>query len=607
VSSTEQIKSKIDLVEFLREQGLVLKRAGASFKARCPFHEEKTPSFMVSPEKQVWHCFGCSMGGDLFTFIQEHEGLDFAEALKLLADRAGVQLERSDPRLEGQKTRLLTAVEAATDFFQRELAKSESTQAYVHERGIPSSMVAQFQLGYAPDTWDALTADLLKRGFGLHDLMEAGLTISRDASRTTPETRASDAGYDRFRHRLMFPIHDAMGRVVGFTGRILEKGTCSGRDPAKYVNTPETPAYKKSEILYGLAFAKKAIRQEGYVVLVEGNTDVIASHAAGIANTVATSGTALTIKQLTLLKRSTQRLHIAFDADAAGTGAAARGIDAALDAGFDVRVIATPRDEAGELLGKDPDACITADVEMWRYAIANPVPILDDLLSILQRSHDLREPSGQRDAGQVFIARLAHVVDPIERAAWLRRGAEMIGVPEQSIRDALQRSTPAAQGHRHSELSEREHPSKSRHFSPIERYGNRILALLLRFPEQISEMEDGFSVDNFSTERQRTLYNSLIRRYTESNGSGASVDVSDFSSRLELLVDRVYGEFDAAQATEELRRCRALLRRAVITSHLQQISSRLKILEREDSPSVQKELLELGHSVQDLTNELATL
>lgn len=597
MSTVEDIKAKIDLADYLREQGIQLKPAGSSLKACCPFHNEKTPSFMVNRAKQVYYCFGCSKGGDLLTFVQEREGLEFGEALKLLADRAGVKLEASDPRLEGRKTRSLGVLELAAKWFHHQLTKGstgDAARAYVAKRGIAPETVEQFQIGYAPDAWDTLSTFLVQRGFTVQEIVEAGLAIQ---SRSTPSSSPSGRGggnsriYDRFRHRLMFPIHDAMGRVVGFTGRILDGGKTTGpagESVAKYVNTPETALYKKGSILYGLWFARDSIRKEGFAVLVEGQMDVIACHEHGVGQTVAVSGTALTPEQLRLLKRYTTRLHLAFDADPAGEGAAERSIDAALDAGLDVRVIRMPTDTHGKPVAKDADECIRKDADAWRQAVANPIPVLDHFLDRIRQRFDLRQPSAQRDAGRIMVQHLSHVTDPIERAAWVRRSADAIGVPERAVHEALQRvattrvtlsPSPAAA------------PEKAR--DPIARLSERFLALCLRFPEEI-------------VEPHRELYESLRSQYTSTQSTQAPTDGS--VDRLELLADREFAELPPEAIRQEIAQCAQALRRHSITTELQRIARQLKQLERSTGQAAAAgEVTALERIFHALTQELATL
>lgn len=627
MSTTDDIKSKLDIVEYLREQGVQLIAAGQSFKARCPFHNEKTASFMVNAQKQVWHCFGCSKGGDLFTFVQEREGMEFAEALKLLADRAGVALEARDPRLEGQKTRVLAVLDASAAFFQQQFAASVRTQEYVVQRRMPAAMVEQFQIGYAPDAWDALAKNLLGRGYTAQELVEAGVAIARATQHAQHATYEHESGhlassvqhpthcYDRFRHRLMFPIHDANARIVGFTARMLDGGTTVGPEPAKYVNTPETAVYKKGGILYGLVFAKQALRTQGFAVLVEGQMDVIASHGVGITQTIAASGTALTEQQLHLLKRYTARLHVAFDADPAGEHAAARGIDAALAAGFDVRVIRSPRGVDGAPIGKDADECIQRDADAWRAAVVHAVPVLDYFLERVRERFDCTSPAGKRDAGHVLVQHLRFVADPIERAAWMQRSADAIGVPERALREAvLTIAHPRAKDRGEHVPRALEPSAPPRHVvDPRERLGNRLLSLLVRFPTSVGSLFEAFSVDNFSTEPQCELYKLLKLRYTTQEASRNEIaegtpTLSAYVQRLELFADREFSDLQQRAVEEEISRCAQQLRRHVILAALHVIAQSLKEIEQQESAQrLDGAVGNLEQQFHKLTNELSSL
>ncbi|MBI4434716.1 DNA primase [Candidatus Uhrbacteria bacterium] len=604
MSTVDDIKSKIDLADYLREQGIQLKPAGSSLKACCPFHNEKTPSFMVNRAKQVYHCFGCSKGGDLFTFVQEREGLEFGEALRLLAERAGVKLEARDPRLEGRKTRSLGVLELAAKWFHHQLTKSsvgETARAYVAKRGIATETVEQFQIGYAPDAWDTLSTFLVQRGFTTQEAVEAGLGIAGQRVGST---------YDRFRHRLMFPIHDAMGRVVGFTGRILDGGKTSGPStslgekasaPAKYVNTPETALYKKGAILYGLWFARDAIRKEGFAVLVEGQMDVIACHEHGVEHTIAVSGTALTPEQLRLLKRYTTRLHLAFDADPAGEGAAERSIDAALDIGFDVRVIRMPVGTDGKPIAKDADECIRKDAEAWRQVVANPIPVLDHFLDRIRQRFDLHQPIAQRDAGRLIVQHLVHVVDPIERAAWVRRSAEVIGVPESAVLEAVARNTPRSASP--APVSTVTAPDSSS--DPLVRLSERFLALCLRFPTDAATAITSVPTSALP-ESHRQLYEAMLAGYT--SGQSTTTPTDGFVDRLELLADREFAELSAEVITQEIAHCAHALRRHHITTELRHIAHQLKTLERLTGHAAPaEEVTALERTFHALTQELATL
>src|SRR3989339_70222 len=344
MADTQLIKEKLDIVQTIQEY-VPLKKAGIYYKAPCPFHREKTPSFMVNAEKQIWKCFGCSKGGDIFSFIQEMEGLDFPEALKLLADRAGVKIDSYRSEIDkSQKNRILDINQKAASFFHHILTEMEGANGareYLDKRGLTKETIEKWQIGFVPDQWDLLTKYFLKKGIGIDDLVVAGLVIKKDVA------RAGQGFYDRFRGRIMFPIWDVHGNVVGFTGRVLVETENSG---GKYMNTPQTLVYDKSRVIYGLDKAKTEIKAQDQVVLVEGQMDVVACHQAGMKNVVASSGTALTLEQIKLLKRYSSNIAMAFDGDSAGVAAAKRGVNIALGEGLNVKTIRIPEGK-----GKDPD------------------------------------------------------------------------------------------------------------------------------------------------------------------------------------------------------------------------------------------------------------
>src|SRR3989338_897873 len=349
-NNIEEIKQKVDIVDLLGEY-VKLTPAGSNFKANCPFHQEKTASFMVSPERQSWHCFGCGLGGDHFTFIQQIEGVDFPEALRILANRAGVKLESFKPEEHNQKTRLLDLLKALTEYWQKLLWEDPSAgfvRDYLAKRGVAGETAKEYALGYAAESWDNAIKFLQNKGYSLKEIAEAGASMVGEKGRP----------YDRFRNRLMFPICDVHGNVVGFTGRKMNEEDKGG----KYVNSPQTPVYNKSQVLYNLDLAKAEIRRLGYVILVEGNMDALSCYQAGTKNAVAVSGTALTEEQIKLIKRFTNNVMIAFDADAAGLNANLRGVDLAWQAGLNVKVI----NLSG---GKDPDELIKENPDKWKESV----------------------------------------------------------------------------------------------------------------------------------------------------------------------------------------------------------------------------------------------
>lgn len=420
MADTQLIKDRVDIVQLLQEY-IPLKKAGANWKANCPFHNEKNPSFMVHPEKQIWHCFGCGKGGDIFSFVQEIEGLDFSEALKLLAKRAGVQLE-SNPAYEGvrdQRTRVIEINEKTAEFFHHtllELPASQEAREYLERRALKPETIKEWQIGFIPDQWDVLTNDLLKKGCALDDLLAAGLTIKRDDA----DPRSGRGFYDRFRGRIMFPIWDVHGSVIGFTGRVLVETEHSG---GKYVNTPQTLAYDKSRVLYGLNKAKLEIKAKNQAVLVEGQMDVIACHQAGMKNVIAASGTALTHDQVRLIKRYTENVAMAFDADAAGENAGRRGIGVALEEGLRVKVIQIP-----DGFAKDADECIKKDPAVWFKAVAEAQEIMEWYLNLTRKRFDINNPRDRQLAATMLAEELNRIPHVVERDFWVKRIADALRV-----------------------------------------------------------------------------------------------------------------------------------------------------------------------------------
>lgn len=467
MADTQLIKDRLDIADFIQEY-LPLKQAGSHFKARCPFHQEKTPSFIVSRERQSWHCFGCNKGGDVFSFVQEMEGLQFIEALRLLAERAGVKLEHS-ARAEiqtSQKNRVLDILSFAAHWYHQGFLKSPRAavaRAYIEQRGVPAELTERFMIGFVPDEWDLLTRALLKRGCGIEDCIASGLTI----------VGKQGGGYDRFRGRVMFPICDVHGSVVGLTGRLLEEKENAG---GKYVNTPETVAYSKGAVLYGLHLGKQAIREKKYSIVVEGQMDLIACHKAGAYNVVASSGTAFTQEQLRLLKRYANELRLAFDMDTAGVNAAIRSVELASAMGFDVKVITVP-----ETAGKDPDDCVQKDPEAWRRAVGEAQPFM---LFLVDRAMVQTRGGGIRDLVAALAPALGIIAvmpSAIERGYWTHVIAEHTGIREDDARAEVARiqarrvvttraaalATPAAA----SDVPD-----------IVEQRTERLLALVLRYP-----------------------------------------------------------------------------------------------------------------------------
>ncbi len=440
----EDIRSRIDLVDLIQEY-VPLKQAGSvSWKGLCPFHAEKTPSFHVSRDRQIWHCFGCNEGGDCFAFVMRMEGMDFPEALRHLGAKVGIEVARFSSAESNEKQRLVAANTFAAGYYRKVLtdaASAADARAYVARRGIPEELAQAFGLGVAPDAWDALAQAFVKRGIPETDGERAGLLMRR---------RQGSGFIDRFRRRLMIPLRDAQGSVVGFTGRVFAEAALGSRLSAessaerrapnaesagpKYLNSPETPVYHKGSMLFGLDLAKKAIREAGRVIIVEGQMDVIASHKAGVANIVASSGTALTEAQLALLKRYASTIVFSFDADAAGFKAAQRGITLARQAGFDVRVAVLPASA-----GKDPDEAVQKDPRLWRDAVQRTVPIMQYFIDRAVAGRNLNDVDDKRAISSFLLPEFAHMSDVVEREHWLQAVADLLRTDLAVLRQSIQR------------------------------------------------------------------------------------------------------------------------------------------------------------------------
>lgn len=423
----EQIKERISITDVVGEY-VKLERAGKALRARCPFHAEKTASFYISSERGTYHCFGCHRGGDIFSFLQEIEGYDFRSALEALAERAGITLTSINREERSVKRELLKLLEEATLLYQRLLLTTPEPKEYLKNRGITEDSVRRFRIGYAPREWHTLYDYLKGKGFTPARIEESGLIIRRNESSVS-----LGAGYyDRFRGRVMFPITNTEGSVIGFSGRILPEETPSVESQkhsvsqeAKYINTPQTALYDKSKALFGYSQAKDSIRRENIAILVEGQMDVVLSHQAQVRNTVAVSGTALTPGHLTILRRLTDKIIMAFDADAAGIAAAERSIYTALESGFDVSVAALPE-------GKDPADLVRELPSHWHDALQGTLHVIDFYLTVLARTVPDTRLRGKAVQHQV-IPLLARLGSEIDRAHFISKIANSLSISEEPL------------------------------------------------------------------------------------------------------------------------------------------------------------------------------
>lgn len=426
MDAVEEVKSRLSIEDVISEY-VQLKRAGRNWKGLSPFSNEKTPSFMVSPEKQIWHDFSSGKGGNMFSFVMEVEGLDFKGALELLARKAGIDIEqyRTAGRKGGpNKERLHELLDLAAKFYQVQFSKNKTALEYVFKkRGYSKDTALEWRLGYSPNNGSALADFAKSKGFSEEELKQAGLT-ARSSS-----WRARGGVQDMFRGRLMVPLQDPQGRVIGFTARLLED------DPnaPKYINTPQTVLYDKSRHIYGLHLAKEAIRKGQFAVLVEGNLDVIASHQAGVRQVVATAGTALTEPHLKALSRFTGDIRLAFDADKAGVAATERAIPIASRVKVSLSMIDIPT-------GKDPDELIKQDPKLWLQAIEKHQYALDWLMARYEKLLDTKSAQGKRQFSDVLLPVVRALSDDVERDHYLNKIAETIDVGRDALEKKFQKT-----------------------------------------------------------------------------------------------------------------------------------------------------------------------
>ncbi len=519
----EEIRDRIDIVDFI--SGYVpLKKAGRTYKGICPFHAEKTPSFVVFPHTQTWHCFGaCGIGGDIFSFLMRREGLDFSQALRRLAERAGVALETAAPRSEAsdrKRSRLIEMHMAAAQYYHhllRHSGEAEEARAYLAQRKINPSTVERFQLGYALNSWEGIKSFLLERGYSEQELIEGGLIIKKEGGEST---------YDRFRNRLMIPIRNMKGQVIAFGARALRPN-----DVPKYLNSPQTPLFDKGRTLFGIDMAAPAIRQSDQAVLVEGYMDVLSAHQAGYANVVAGMGTALTEAQLHQLKRLTRRLVLALDADAAGSAATLRGIETAREAlesdsqpvftsqglirfekrlDVDIRIAALP-------VGYDPDDILRDSPEEWPRLIAGALPVVSFVMRTLAAQADLSTAREKTRLVHQVLPLIREVGNEVERDHYISELAQLVRVNERTLMSELQRlsTSPTRSRERVTSGGTEDHGEEKPGFGAEE----HLLALVMYHPgalatanEQLAALGfDGLLPSDFQRGENRSLFLHLSR------------------------------------------------------------------------------------------------
>jgi DNA primase len=539
---SDEIKSKLDIVDVIREY-IPLKPAGVNFRALCPFHREKSPSFVVSPEKQIWHCFGCSKGGDIFSFVMEMDGVSFVDALRNLAPKAGVTLRRQDPKLTSQRNRLLDIVEYARSYYCKTLLespKAESARKYLNERGLTEDTIEEWQVGYSPDSWDDLINLLIKKGYKDNEIFLAGMSVKKEGT---------SRFYNRFRGRIMFPINDINGNTVAFSARVSPEKE-EEEKMGKYINSPQTMIYDKGGIIFGLDKARQEIKKQDSVIVVEGQMDVITAHQNGYKNVVASSGTALTSeqdrdktqvelqkKQMDMLKRYSKNIFLAFDMDKAGEMAAERGIKEAMRAEMNTKVILIPE-------GKDPDECIKNNREEWETAVKDAKPIMEYYFNKALPHLDLKNIESINKINNYLLLKIIEIKNQVEQDFWLKKLSQKTESNEMSLRDELakikSKITRPKERQGVAEKTEKKVIKKSRE----EMLSELFIALILKFPSLIEYSVNHIQQDQIVGAANAGLYrnliiyyNNLIDNWTQGGGQTEPLQISykGFKSWLENL------------------------------------------------------------------------
>ncbi|HET9098433.1 MAG TPA: DNA primase [Candidatus Saccharimonadales bacterium] len=581
MDAVDEVKSRLSIEDVISEY-VELKRAGRNYKGLSPFTSEKTPSFVVSPEKQIWKDFSSGKGGSMFDFVMEVEGLDFKEALELLARKAGVDLEQYRKSSGGgpDKKRLYELLELSAKFYQVQFSKNRAPLVYVLQtRKFSKDTALTWRIGYSPNTGNALTQYAKSKGFTDEELQLAGLT-----------SKAYRGGFqDMFRGRLMIPLQDSGGRIIGFTARLLED---KPRAP-KYINTPQTPLYDKSRHVYGLHFAKEAIRRSGYALLAEGNLDVIASHQAGVKQAVATAGTAITESQLKALSRFTGDIRLCFDSDRAGMAATERAIPIASKVKVSLSIVDIPS-------GKDPDELIRQDPELWKQAIDNNDYAVDWLISRYEKLLDITSAQGKRGFSDVLLPVIRRLSDPVEIDHYMNLIAEKISVSK----DALTQKLDSVADSR--EITNRKNIKQ---IVPVpkadaehRRLQDRFLSLVLLRPTLREFLDMQVTTDMLPTEEGRELFSFL-----RDNPAAGAEDIlkmknlSDYVKIESLLYDELYQGLELNELHDEAARLQAEL----VTKFVKIEKEKISLAQRSTTDEVElRSLQEKDRNYNSLLNQV---
>jgi DNA primase len=606
--NVQEIKDRIDIVDFLKTY-LSLSPAGKNFKALCPFHKEKTPSFIVSPDRQIWHCFGCNSGGDIIGFLMRYENIEFIEALKILAEKAGIDLKHSGSFDQRQYAVLYEINQAAKEFFKNNLASSELVKNYLIERGLKKETIEEFEIGAALNTSDVLTRHLLKSGFNISDVERSGLIFKTDRG----------TYWDRFRNRIIFPLHNNFGKVIGFTGRILPEKQINAEGPresasspresasspresaftasaAKYINSPETPIFSKSKLLFGFHKTKEAIRESKTAILVEGQMDFLMAYQDGIRNVVATSGTALTNDHLKILKRLADNLILCFDSDEAGRTASERSIDLAEANDFSVKVLELNYEGL-----KDPADIVKNKPGLLYSLINNAQPAMEFYFSRYLSNADLRrldaDIHGQdihlkKKNIRIVLSKIKNILSPVVKDHWIKELSRRTAIDERSLLEELEGLKISL-----SKTSIEEQKESQRDLSRIDIICQRIIALALadnKFSEILRDNQNYLP----------NLYRSLFIFSIDKKNPDLSPPLKQVSDLINLRSSLDFEKIDKKKAESEFNDLLKQLKREYFKENQRIVIQKIKKAEKEGS---EEELREILKEFDNLSREMQKL
>lgn len=582
----EEIKRKIDIVEFIGSF-ITLKKAGRNYKAICPFHQEKSPSFVVSPERGIWHCFGaCSEGGDVIKFLMKWENITFIEALRELAKKTGVKLTKIsfEDKIWEKKERYLGMNQLASEFFHFILNKTtfgKKANQYLKGRDLNQQIIDKFYLGYSPSSWDSLKLFLKKKKYEEVEMEENGLLVKSEKG----------SYYDRFRGRLMFPIKDSRNNVLGFSGRTLDEKD----KEAKYINTPETPIYHKRESLFGIDLAKEEIKKKKNVFIVEGELDVITPYQHGFSNFVAVKGTALTNEQLMLLKRYTDKITLMMDADPAGIESIKRGIDEAEKFDFEIRVV--PLDYA-----KDPDEALKKDPEQFRKLIAKPIPIYDFLIAAAQKKYPEESAFAKKKIGEETIPMIEKISNPIVKTFYIKKLANVLEVSETTVENLINELKRKKKVQSLNKIKYSKPVEDSRELI-IDKY---VLSVIFQ-SEEPKKTYHKFFKDLKPEYFLHPSYEKISRYFFDGIEKNNQVNINQFGKKLPDELQPIFDEIflfastDHNLADENLDRLIYEIRKYYFKREIK------KILSEEGNPEKEKQLKEISRQLKEVEKKLVSL